>query len=157
MEEYLRGVLGFKGERGYSAYEIAVKNGFIGTEKDWLAQLGTSSNFLRESIIHISTTKQNSFNLPDNYTSNCFIDVYINGFKLNSDEYIINTSTKKIDLIELILDEGAIIEIVLIKMNTNNFPIVTAINSSSTDDTTPSTKAVYDYVQNEINKLREEI
>ena len=31
----LRGNLGFKGDRGYSAYEIALKNGFIGTEQDW--------------------------------------------------------------------------------------------------------------------------
>ena len=36
---YLRGVLGFKGERGFSAYEIAVQNGFIGSEKQWLATL----------------------------------------------------------------------------------------------------------------------
>lgn len=30
---------GFKGERGYSAYEIAVKNGFTGTEEEWLQSL----------------------------------------------------------------------------------------------------------------------
>ena len=35
----LRGKLCFKGERGYSTYEIAVKNGFAGTEKEWLEQL----------------------------------------------------------------------------------------------------------------------
>lgn len=31
------GTLGFKGERGYSAYEIAVQHGYIGTEDEWLA------------------------------------------------------------------------------------------------------------------------
>ena len=40
MENYLKGQLGFKGEKGDSAYDIAVKNGFEGTEQDWLATLG---------------------------------------------------------------------------------------------------------------------
>lgn len=35
-----KGVLGFKGERGYSAYEIAVKNGYEGTEQDWIDHFG---------------------------------------------------------------------------------------------------------------------
>ena len=30
----LRGALGWKGERGYSAYEIAVEHGFTGTEEE---------------------------------------------------------------------------------------------------------------------------
>lgn len=33
------GTQGPKGEDGDSAYEIAVKNGFIGTEQEWLASL----------------------------------------------------------------------------------------------------------------------
>lgn len=36
----LKGNLGFKGERGYSAYEIAVQNGFEGSEQDWLDTIG---------------------------------------------------------------------------------------------------------------------
>ena len=40
MENLLKGSFAFKGERGLSAYEIAVKNGFEGTEQDWLATLG---------------------------------------------------------------------------------------------------------------------
>ena len=35
-----KGVLGFKGERGYSAYEIAVKNGYQGTEQEWIDHFG---------------------------------------------------------------------------------------------------------------------
>ena len=64
MENALRGVLAYKGERGYSAYEIAVQNGFIGTEQHWLATLGTSSHFNEDSIIHTSTAGQTNFNLP---------------------------------------------------------------------------------------------
>ena len=45
MSDILKGKLGWKGERGYSAYEIAVQNGYEGTEQDWLATLGTSSHF----------------------------------------------------------------------------------------------------------------
>ena len=40
MEDILRGTLAFKGERGFSAYEIAVKNGFIGTVDEWLVMCG---------------------------------------------------------------------------------------------------------------------
>ena len=36
----LKGKLGFKGERGYSTYELAVKHGFVGTEEEWLETLG---------------------------------------------------------------------------------------------------------------------
>jgi hypothetical protein len=43
MDNVLKGSLCFKGERGYSAYELAVKNGFVGTEKEWLAQLITNN------------------------------------------------------------------------------------------------------------------
>ena len=35
-----KGVLGFKGERGYSAYEIAVLHGYEGTEQDWIDHFG---------------------------------------------------------------------------------------------------------------------
>lgn len=40
MEDVLRGTLCFKGERGYSAYEVAVLNGFIGTVDEWLVMCG---------------------------------------------------------------------------------------------------------------------
>lgn len=33
------GVAGPRGERGYSAYDLVVKNGYTGTEKEWLAYL----------------------------------------------------------------------------------------------------------------------
>lgn len=40
----LEAELGFKGERGYSNYELAVKNGYQGTEAEWLAQFGVDFN-----------------------------------------------------------------------------------------------------------------
>ena len=157
MEEYLRGVLGFKGERGYSAYEIAKQAGFIGSEQDWLATLGTSSHFNEQSAIYTSTAGQTSFNLPESYTSNSFIDVYVNGLRLNSGEYTINTSTKKINLVGVTLTANQTVEIVVLTMATNALPIVETINSQATNETAAGAKAVYNYVQTELNKVGDEI
>jgi len=145
MSEPLRGVLGYKGERGYSAYEIAVQNGFIGTVQDWLAFIGTTSHFSENSVVHTSTANQKVFDLPSIYTSNSFIDIYINGMRLQSNRYTINTSTRKITL-TFTLDAGATVEIVTLTMSTNNMPIVQTIAENSTDNTAPSTKATYDFV-----------
>jgi hypothetical protein len=152
QEASLRGALAHKGERGYSAYEVAVRNGFIGTEQDWLATLGTASHFTEESIIHTSTANQTSFSLPDSYTSNSFIDVYVNGLRLNSNEFTIDTNNKKINLVGVTLIAGQSVEIVVLTMSTNSLPIAETINANSTNNTAAGTKAVYDYVQNESNK-----
>ena len=157
MEENLRGVLGFKGEPGDSAYQVAVNNGFIGTEQDFLATLGTSSHFNEESIIHKSTAGQTSFTLPGSYTSNSFIDVYVNGLRLNSNEYTIDTSTNKINLVGVTLTANQTVEIVVLTMSTNSLPIAETIDKNSTNETATGTKAVYDYVQNEANKLNTKI
>lgn len=48
---YLEGRLYVAGTRGYSAYEIAVKNGFIGTEEEWLQSLvDAAAQELRKQI-----------------------------------------------------------------------------------------------------------
>jgi microcystin-dependent protein len=55
---YLRGKLIPKGERGYSAYEIAVQQGFIGTEQEWLDSLAAGE---RASIVQeIASTSSNA-------------------------------------------------------------------------------------------------
>lgn len=122
MENALRGQLCYKGERGYSAYEVAVRNGFIGTEKDWLAQLGTTSHFSEDSVVHIATEGQTSFDLPATYVSGSMVDIYVNGFKLNPNEYTIDTETMKINLMAA-LDEKAVVEIVVKAMGTNKITI----------------------------------
>lgn len=143
----LRGSLGWKGERGYSAYEIAVQNGFIGDEQTWLATLGTSSHFREDSLTHTSTAGQTSFDIPSNYTSNSFIDVYVNGLRLNSNEYTINTSTKKISLVGITLEAGQTVEIVVLTMATNALPIVSTLSTSVTNDEAAGAKVVYDNLQ----------
>lgn len=60
MEDILRGALCFKGSRGYSAYEIAVQNGYEGTEEQWVAQ----------SITHCGVTSER----PNAVKGTCFFD-----------------------------------------------------------------------------------
>ena len=52
----LEAELGFKGERGLSNYEIAVKNGYQGTEQEWLANFGVDFNVcvMKDDIVVIS-------------------------------------------------------------------------------------------------------
>lgn len=152
-EQALRGVLGFKGEKGDSAYIIAVKNGFIGSEKDWLAQLGTSSHFGQEKVLYTSLDNQTMFDLPENYTSNSFVEVYKNGIRLNSNEYEISEIDRAVRLLNHTMVRNQTVEIVVTMSSTNELPIVENINESSTNDTTPSTKAVYDYFKEFINTI----
>lgn len=59
-----KGVLGFKGERGYSAYEIAVLHGYEGTEQDWIDHFGLDlSNYVQTSDV-IDSTTSTSTNYP---------------------------------------------------------------------------------------------
>ena len=47
LQEALEGELGYKGERGYSTYELAVQNGFEGTLEDYLDHYGVDlSNYV---------------------------------------------------------------------------------------------------------------
>lgn len=142
----LRGSLGFKGERGYSAYEVAKQNGFIGTEQDWLATLGTSSNFDRESYIYYSdTVGQTEFELTGVSMANAVVDVYIESQRLDSDEYeLVLGNTPKIVLTIPLDVVGTKVEAVVLRMKTNSLPIVETISADSTNETVPGTKAVYE-------------
>ena len=131
-EQFLRGVLGFKGERGYSAYEIAVQNGFVGDEKSWVAQLGTSAYFLKDSVVYTATEGQTSFKLPESYTNNSCVDVYIEGFRLPSNKYTVDNSTLTVNLVEG-LDKDSEVEIVILRM-TSSDQVVDVVDSNSTNE-----------------------
>lgn len=137
-------MIGFKGERGYSAYEIAVQNGFVGSEQSWLAQLGTSNSYGQDTTNYTTTTKnQNTIPLPEKYTSNSIITIYVDGLKLNETSYSIDVVNRIITLETPIENIGTTIEIAMTTMTTTNLPITTEVNSSSTDKTSPSSKCVY--------------
>lgn len=158
MSNILRGSLGFKGEKGDSAYDVAVRNGFIGTEKDWLATIGTQVGVEENKFLYTSTTSnQREIDLPSTYTSNSIMEVYVENEKLRSDEYSINTSTKKIVLVSPLSVIGTKVEVVLLEAKTGTLPIVETISDSSTNDTAPSTLAVYNLVENTRSTLQTNI
>lgn len=147
----LTGTVGFKGERGYSAYDIAVKNGFVGTEKDWLATLGTTNYVGETKATFIGSQGQKEFGLPTNYTSESVLEVYIEGERLNANEYTLNSTNRTLTLTNAISVNGTTVEIVLLAMASFELPIVETINSSSTNETVPATKAVYNFVNTSVN------
>lgn len=155
MENVLKGSFGFKGARGYSAYEIAVQNGFEGTEKDWLATLGTSEHMTRTvTKITVSTTR-NTFTVSSELTNSSIVDVYVNGLRKAEGSYTLDTTLKTITFTES-LKSGDILEVYISRMRTSELPIVTTISDTSTDDTAPSAKAVNDLkkeIKNEMDTL----
>lgn len=146
----LRGTVGFKGEKGDSAYQVAVKNGFIGTEKDWLATLGTTNYVGETKATFVGTQGQTEFGLPTGYTSESVVEVYIEGERLNSNEYTLDATNRTLTLTNAISVNGTTVEIVLLAMASYELPIVETINSSSTNETVAGTKAVYDFVNNSL-------
>lgn len=158
----LKGYLGFKGERGYSAYEIAVQNGFTGTEQDWLATLGTSSHFTQSETIYYSETEgQKEFDLPEDYVGTySFVDVYIEGRRRDSDQYEIDLERRKIVLYIGLDVIGTKVDVVVLTMSTNDLPIVTTISENSTEDTVPSAGCLYrelDVVRSDIRSNFQEV
>jgi hypothetical protein len=67
-----KGVLGFKGERGYSAYEIAVLHGYEGTEQDWIDHFGLDlTDYIQTSdVIDSTTSTSTSYPLSANQGKN---------------------------------------------------------------------------------------
>lgn len=146
----LKGALGFKGEKGDSAYQVAVKNGFVGTEKDWLATMGTTNYVGEEKATYLAGAGDTIFGLPSKYTSNSVVEVFIEGAKLNASLYTINSVERTVVLKNPVAVDKTTVEIVLLTMASYELPIVETISSSSTNETTPGTKAVYDFVTNRI-------
>lgn len=144
---YLKGVLGFKGERGYSAYEIAVQNGFVGSEKQWLATLGTTNNLTgNESVYITQTDNESEFDLPSDFTSNSVLEVYLDGVRLANTMYTINANTRKVILNNPVV-KGTAVEIEVLTLIAGETPISDEINENSTNETAAGSKAVYDHVQ----------
>lgn len=146
----LKGALGFKGEKGDSAYRVAVNNGFIGSEKDWLATLGTTNYVGEEKATYSAGAGDTVFGLPTSYTSESVVEVFIEGAKLNANLYTINASERTVVLTNAIAVDKTTVEIVLLTMASYELPIVETIDSSSTNETTPGTKAVYDFVTSRV-------
>ncbi len=83
--------LGKRGLRGYSAYEVAVSNGFLGTEQQWLDSLiGVSNNF--QEVLHGADGIKINFALTKTPKVNSE-SLYLNGQKLSrTQDYAISTN-----------------------------------------------------------------
>lgn len=74
--------------KGLSAYEVAVKNGFVGSIEEWLSSLKGVGSYNRRVTVYETTVKnEKEFAMPSYYAPGCFKDVFVNGFKLTEDEY----------------------------------------------------------------------
>jgi hypothetical protein len=72
--------------------------------------------------------------IPDTYTSNSMIEVYINGFKVEHERLGINAMNETIYINGITVESGSTVELVVLTMSTNNLPIVETLNSSSTNE-----------------------
>ena len=141
-----KATMGFKGEKGDSAYQVAVNNGFVGTEKDWLATIGTTNYVGEEKATYSAKAGSKTFGLPTSYERNRVVEVFVEGDKLSASLYTINETDRTVTLTNAIAVNDTIVEVVLLTMASGELPIVETISSSSTNETTPGTKAVYDFV-----------
>ena len=69
----LKGKLAYKGERGYSAYEIAVQHGYTGTEEQWSEDFLNADNYYdktesySKSEVYNKTESDAKYVLKDDY------------------------------------------------------------------------------------------
>jgi hypothetical protein len=155
-----KGILGWRGPKGLSAYDIALQNGFVGTEKEWLSTLGTSSHFTEDKTTYYTNDRNESIlQLPDSYLNKDFstLNLYINGMRILAQDYTINETARTITLSNPIVEIGTEVEMVVLTITTNDLPIMSTISAGSTNDTAPGTKAVYDFVTGEIKKVPSQI
>ena len=155
-----KGILGWRGPKGLSAYEIALQNGFVGSEKEWLSTLGTSSHFTEDKTIYYTNDSNESvLQLPDSYLNADFstLNLYISGIRILAQDYTIDETARTITLVNPITEIGTEVEMVVLTITTNDLPIMSTISAGSTNDTAPGTKAVYDFVTGEIEKVPSQI
>lgn len=146
-ENVIKGYLAIKGEQGLSAYEVAVANGFEGSEQDWLATLGTSSFFSQFSESYTTTESTTDFVLPEEYIDGCFVDVYVDGLHIPSSGYTITEEDNDyIVRFDTPVESGKTVELVVTQITTNNLPISDTLDDNSTNETASGSKVVYDTI-----------
>jgi len=77
MDSYpiLKGTLSSPVVRGYSAYELAVKNGFIGTEQDWLDSIEGNSKKISSLLERIDKLESKLKGVTDTLENNvCLVE-----------------------------------------------------------------------------------
>jgi len=72
-----QGAAGAKGDDGLSAYQVAVNNGFVGTEQQWLDSLSNSS--LNVGYTHTQTSASSLWTINHNLGIKPSIYIYSDG------------------------------------------------------------------------------
>lgn len=117
----LKGKLGWKGERGFSTYELAVQHGFDGTEEEWLETLGIeqvydyvdehskpNSDFAVLTGTHPGTSISSTVAYPTGFTKdNCVVISYSNKYSGNT-KYTTPAATPEYNLEFLQMDTNNI-------------------------------------------------
>lgn len=80
------GALGFKGETGMSAYELAVKHGYEGTEQDWIDHFGLDlTDYIQTSdVVDSTTSTSTSYPLSANQGKNLKDNIDGHTLRLNT-------------------------------------------------------------------------
>ena len=71
----LKGKLGFKGERGYSAYEIAVQHGYEGTEEQWVEDFINAENYYDKTETYSKSEVYNKTESDGKYALKGFCNI----------------------------------------------------------------------------------
>ena len=74
-EKTISGIGAIKGEDGKSAYQIAVENGFIGTEAEWLESLKGDTGAAGNDYVLTDTDKTEIANIVINDIDNSIMGV----------------------------------------------------------------------------------
>lgn len=78
-----RGALGYKGERGYSAYELAVQNGYEGTEQDWIDHFGLDLSGYLKTTDTVNNLSSSSTVYPLSAYQGRYLKNYIDTYRDN--------------------------------------------------------------------------
>lgn len=93
-----------RGPNGFSAYELYLKNLPEGeeplSELEWVNSI-SKVNYYKQYYQNYRTTIDNESDVPielENFNETCVLNVYLNGFRLRDDEYLIDYENKKLVL-----------------------------------------------------------
>lgn len=157
-ENIIKGYLGFKGEQGLSAYEVAVLHGETRTETEWVNSLGTASSYEQYNKNYTGDGTSTDFLLPSEYESeHFFVDVYVDGLHkmpdknesgvlVTKDYEIIQVDDKYKIRFHTAPTNNAVIDVIATQVTATDLPISDRLDSESTNDFASGSKAVYDKI-----------
>lgn len=99
----LEGELGYKGARGYSAYEIAVQHGYTGTEEQWSEDFLNAENYYDKTEMNNLLDEKADDNDLLNYYDKTEINSLLANYELKGNFAII-TGTQSTTSLNMLFD-----------------------------------------------------